>query len=161
METCVLNHPMEWYRPSPLRAITLVAFLCGSLMSTGVIIMAFGLDMSGRVPQDIQPYCVAVGMGMVIIGVICAVFFFVRIAGHQGCHLVLGVKGLQYWDQETSWTIPWQKLVRVDGFPKHLIIFEEEGRTETIEEQFIGISNPALAIRIIEIQRKVLLGILP
>ena len=153
-----MSRPIEWYSVSPIKGVAVVAVIAFSVMITGVFIIAFGLDNSGRVPLHWQPWMLSLGICIVIGGVSIASYGFFRVLSHKTDSLVLQTDGILYTAKEQEYFYHWQAIESIE-FERGLLTFSIEDRPSfQIKQSFLGISGADLAARIREIQRKVLLG---
>ena len=153
-----MNHPIEWYRQSPIKQFTLVAMVTFSIMMIGVFVLAFGLDNSGRVPLEWQPWCLSFGICIVIIGVSLACLGFFIVLSKEGISLHLQPNGLRYKSKTIDQFYKWQRIEQIDFSSGALLLKIEDENPISIKQSFLGISGPKLAERLREFQRLALLG---
>ena len=127
---------IEWYRPNPFQGLAWISFHSSILMLGGAIVMAFGRDVSGRVVPEIQPYCVVIGILLVIIGVSNACFRMYKQLSNQDVSLVLDISGLHYVSSESE-------MLQQSNIPKRKEVFvrysedEQQNEQSTLVELFI------------------------
>jgi hypothetical protein len=153
-----MSQPIEWYRQSPIKKFLVVATVTFSIMMTGVFMLAFGLDNSGRVPLEWQPWCLTLGICIVIIGVSLACLGFFIVLSKDGISLQLQSNGLRYKSDQIEHFYKWQKIETIDFSSGKLRLKIEGEKTISIKQSFLGISGPKLAQRLQEFQRLALLG---
>ena len=153
-----MSRPIEWYRNSPIKGVIVVATSSFFLLMVGVFILAGGMDNSGRVPIDWQPWLLMSGMCLVIFGVSVACYGFFRVFSNEGIYLELQTKGLMLKSKEQANFYHWQSIEHVEFISNAMIVTIENGSPIRIEQSFLGISGPELADRILDFQRKALLG---
>ena len=153
-----MSRPIEWYRISPVKGVVFVAVTTFSIMMIGVFTLAFGLDSSGRVPIHLQPWMLMIGICVVITGVSLACYGFFKVLSKEGISLLLQNDGLLYSQEDESHLYSWQSIESVRFAKGKLIIEVEQQQDLIIQQSFLGINGAHLAERIIDIQRKALLG---
>ena len=153
-----MSRPIEWYSASPIKGFTIVAIVAFSIMMTGVFILAVGMDNSGRVPMEWQPWMLSLGICIVIGGVSAASYGFFRVLSGKTDSLTLQTNGLLYVSNAQEYFYSWQKIESINFDQGVLIVTIEDLPDLQIKQSFLGISGTDLAARIRELQRKVLLG---
>jgi len=153
-----MSRPVEWYRNSPIKGVLIVAGFSFLTIMISVFILAGGLDNSGRVPIEWQPWMLMSGMCMVIFGVSAACYGFFRVLANEGVYVELQTKGLLLRMKDKEDFYHWQSIERVEYQSKTMVVFIENGPSISITQSFLGISSPDLVTRILEFQRKALLG---
>jgi len=153
-----MSRTIEWYRISPLKGVVIVAIIAFSIMISGVFIIAFGLDNSGRVPQEWQPWMLSSGMCIVIISICIACYGFFRVLSKEGTFLEVKTDGLLYKTEIEEHLYHWQLIENIEFQGGQLLIQAEGEPLLRIEQDFLGISGSQLAERLLEVQRKALLG---
>ena len=153
-----MNNAIAWYRPNPIPKLMLTGFVSGALMVTGVVIMAFGIDQSGRINAEWKSPSIVIGISIVIGGVIRACFRFYKILEDDTTTLVLGLDGIEYNTDKSKTALSW-KQVRKISYSDGVLILQTKEREVLIRDRFLGISGKDLADKIKEIQHNVLLGV--
>ena len=133
--------------------------IASTLMMTGVIIMAFGLDLSGRVSPELQPWCIVIGVTIVGSGVLTAGKGFYSILDQDSRTLILQADGIKFVDSDEHQFVAWQDVEKVSFHKNEITVLQRSGEPLVICESFLGISTKNLVEQIKETQRKALLGI--
>lgn len=153
-----MNNAIAWYRPNPIPKLMLTGFISGALMITGVVIMAFGIDQSGRINAEWKSPSIIIGISIVITGVVRACFRIYKILEDDTTTLVLGLDGIEYNSEHDNISLSWNQVKSITYSNDALILQTKEGEV-LIRDRFLGISGTDLANKIKEVQHSILLGV--
>ena len=154
-----MNNAIAWYRPNPIPQLLGIGTISAVLMVAGVIIMAFGIDQSGRVAEEWRNPAIVIGVIIVITGVLHACIRFYKTLEADKTVLVLNQDGIEYHHQGTAQQISWRQLKHIHYGEDGLELKSSSTHTLRIKERFLGISGPKLADKIKEVQHQILLGV--
>lgn len=128
-------------------------------MTFGVIAVGFGLDMSGRIEEFWQPILLILGMVCVVSSAFGACWGYYRTLMKDNTLLLLHTSGIVWQTDESSASISWKDLLRVD-LQQNVIVLESANVSISIPKHFVGTTPKRLVETIMETQNKVLLGVL-
>ena len=128
-------------------------------MMLGVVVVGFGLDTSGRVPEHLQNYLLVGGMIFVLTSAFSAAFGYYRTLTHDNTMLLLSTKGLSFQSANREDFIEWKTLQTIH-LHKNTIIIQSKNQQYYFPAKFLGTSPKRLVETITETQKKVLLGVL-
>ena len=150
---------IDWYRPTPLYQVLKTAGFSGFFMILGLLVMALGLDQSGRVPAEWQDFATVIGILMVIGGVSYASFHIWTLL--QNDHFVLEVSnlGLSIYNNSQERFFEWKEISKTQMEDGQMVIYTPQEKIH-VPHQFLGITKEQLTQRINDLQRKCLLGVL-
>ena len=122
--------------------------------------MAFGIDLSGRVADNLQPWLTIIGITLVISGVCVACWGFYAVLAKDSCTLILQSNGISYETQESSCFISWQDITVISCENNFITIQQTNGQSLEISEIFLGITTQQLVEKLKATQRDSLLGVI-
>ena len=154
-----MNNAIAWYRPNPIPKLLAIGTISATMMVLGVIIMAFGIDQSGRVAEEWRNPAIVMGVLIVITGVLHACIRFYRTLEKDQTVLVLNQDGIEYHSEGRTQKFDWRTLKHIHYGPEGLEIGLSPNDFLRITKRFLGISGPALATKIKELQHHILLGV--
>ena len=153
-----MNNAIAWYRPNPIPQLLGIGTISAIMMVAGVIIMAFGIDQSGRVAEEWKNPAIVVGVLIVIAGVLHACIRFYKTLEADKTVLVLNQSGIEYHHQGEVQSIQWRQLNTIH-FGSEGLNLSSPNTSFTITERFLGITGPKLQEKIKETQHQILLGV--
>ena len=128
-------------------------------LAVGLLTMAVYFDQTERF-VDYKMWAITIGLLCTFFGAGIGFYGIFRLMAQDDRILMLRTDGLFFLDNDRLELISWQQLENVTWEDRGLNVFEEGGRTVRISARFIGISGPNLVLRIKDVQRKALLGVL-
>lgn len=152
-------YDIEWYRPGLLGSIIAVWSAGALLMTIGVLACAVAIDNSGRVPLMWARTAGLVGGLGTISGALVGLLGILRVLSGDPVCLVLRSDGVLFQEHGEAVHIPWEQLLGCRSEGRDLIIEREGDRALRIRHRFMGASSAVLAVRIPDVQRQVLLGV--
>ena len=155
----MMQRAIAWYRPNPFPKLFCIGTLSGLLMLSGAIVMAMGIDKSGRVDESWSAPAIIIGVSMVIAGVLNACFRIYRTLDNDTTILILTLDGIEYQTSDSTKHINWKDLSSAEFTNKVLILLSKSEERIQIEHSFLGIKGGKLAENILVIQRQILLGV--
>lgn len=155
----MMQSAIAWYRPNPFPKLIRIGTLSGLLMISGAIVMAVGIDKSGRVNESWSTPAIIIGVSMVITGVLNACFSVYHTLDNDSQILILSHEGIEYQTSKSQKHINWKDLNSAEFTNKMLILLSKDGLRIQIEHSFLGIKGGELAENILIIQRQILLGV--
>jgi hypothetical protein len=123
-----------------------------------MLVMALGLDLSGRFPEEWRSVAVVAGISLVIIGVSYAAFRIWELLHSDHFVLELSNEGISLYTDEVETFYSWQSLKKSLLENNEVVLYIDDERIP-LPYQFLGISSDKLVQRINEQQRKSLLGV--
>ena len=154
-----MNNAIAWYRPNPIPQLLGIGTISAIMMVAGVIIMAFGIDQSGRVSEEWKNPAIVVGVLIVITGVLHACIRFYKTLEADKTVLVLNQSGIEYHHQGQVQSIHWRQAQHHSFWLRRKLKLSSPNTSFTITERFLGITGPKLQEKIKETQHQILLGV--
>ncbi|MGC6510295.1 MAG: hypothetical protein ACON4U_17890 [Myxococcota bacterium] len=153
-----MKNAIAWYRPNPIPQLLGIGTISAVMMVTGVIVMAFGIDQSGRIAEEWKNPAIVCGVLTVIAGVLHACIRFYKTLEADKTVLVLNQSGIEYHHLGKVQSIQWQQLQNIHFGTEGLELTSTSIQL-TINARFLGITGPKLEKKIKETQHQILLGV--
>jgi hypothetical protein len=154
-----MSKPLLWFRPSPFGKIFTISIVCGFFMMLGAIVVGAGVDTSGRISPNVQPFLLLGGMMCVICAVFGACWGFYKILMNDNTLLLLSTKGIEWNTPSTNESMSWRELDSVEKSGSNILLSGEQKELR-IPLHFVGTTPEKLVATISETQKKVLLGVM-
>ena len=145
-----MNNAIAWYysQPNPNFGIGTIFAI---MMVAGVIIMAFGIDQSGRVSEEWKNPAIVVGVLIVIAGVYACIRSYKTLEADKTSQ-VLNQSGIEYHHQGQVQSIHWRQLNTI--ILAQTVLVSSPNTSFTITERS-SITGPKLQEKIKETQHQI------
>ena len=127
-------------------------------MMIGVLLVALGLESTGRISEVHQPWYLIGGVSAVMIGVTGACAGFILVITRKTASLVLHINGLMYTTALESHWLSWRNIDGISAQNNIVTLQINPSGCLQIDAKIIGTSSEQLANRLAELKRLVLLG---
>ena len=136
----------------------MVASAAATVMMIGVLLVALGLESTGRISEDHQPWYLIGGVLAVMIGVTGACAGFILVITRKTASLVLHINGLMYTTALESHWVTWRNIDDISAQSNTVTVQINPSGYLHIDAKIIGTKGKPLADRLAELKRLVLLG---
>ena len=136
----------------------MVASAAAMVMMIGVLLVALGLESTGRISENHQPWYLIGGVSAVMIGVTGACAGFILVITRKTASLVLHINGLMYTTALDSHWVTWRNIDSISAQNNTVTLQINPSGSLQIDAKVIGTKSEQLAERLAELKRLVLLG---
>ena len=135
----------------------MVASAAATVMMIGVLLVALGLESTGRISENHQPWYLIGGVSAVMIGVTGACAGFILVITRKTASLVLHINGLLYTTALDSHWVTWRNIDSISAQNTTVTLQINPSGSLHIDAKVIGTKSEQLAERLAELKRLVLL----